>query len=669
MCASYNPPNELVNIFNNTNWQYASGNLTQTTADTLYAKLSGSVIRGLTTFQAGLSTASISNSGSTFTVPSSSGQLALVSQIPTSSSYVDLTTNQTVAGNKTFSGTTAMAAGLVGTPSLYFSSDSTTGLYRPSANNLAITAAGTRIVNVAIGGVNIYRPLSVISGGVNLACAGNTIGILSNVAGFGQTITDTSAGNLPFAVFNSFGGNTLASSTVKTTSTAISLYLRNAPIQGTNQTISSTYNLYVDTVDATNATVSEATSLFIQGAPIVTSGTAYAMHVASGISQFDAALNAAGTATFSGGTNAILASGSGAIDFSGNSGIFKTSTGAVTIGPGAVGISGATTFSSSISTSGTGNINFSGTSGTFKTSTGAVTIGPGAVSVTGNTTFSGINSLAAGAVGAPSLYFSTDTTSGFYRPSANNVALTISGSQVANFASTGATITGALSANSLKLSTSGSYTAPSITWAADTSQDTGFYWYADGAIGVACNSNLSSARLTTDGSGRFTVASGGDILINPGAQSVLFGSNGVTYFNVVSKSGGSFNIQHPDPAKAPDYRLIHSFVESPTRGDNIYRYQVTTTNKTAQVTLPSYFVHLNENPQIWVTPSDMLGYGYGTISADFSTVTITVSDDGIYNILIISTRKDKDAINNFDVMYGGVECQVQDGSIPWSSRV
>lgn len=37
------------------------------------------------------------------TLPSSTGQIALVSQIPTNTSYVDLTTNQTVAGVKTFS--------------------------------------------------------------------------------------------------------------------------------------------------------------------------------------------------------------------------------------------------------------------------------------------------------------------------------------------------------------------------------------------------------------------------------------------------------------------------------------------------------------------------------------------------------------------------------------
>ena len=102
--ASYPPPDETgLPIFNPTNYQYASGSLTLAEANQLYAQLSGSVVRGYTTFQAGLGTPSISNSGSTFTVPSSSGQLALVSQIPATTNFVDLTTSQTISGVKTFS--------------------------------------------------------------------------------------------------------------------------------------------------------------------------------------------------------------------------------------------------------------------------------------------------------------------------------------------------------------------------------------------------------------------------------------------------------------------------------------------------------------------------------------------------------------------------------------
>jgi hypothetical protein len=55
----------------------------------------------------------ISNTG-TITIPTTTGTLALVSQIPTNSTYVDLTTAQTIAGAKTFS-TTPLAVGTTST--------------------------------------------------------------------------------------------------------------------------------------------------------------------------------------------------------------------------------------------------------------------------------------------------------------------------------------------------------------------------------------------------------------------------------------------------------------------------------------------------------------------------------------------------------------------------
>ncbi|MCR4297515.1 MAG: hypothetical protein NUV75_01995 [Gallionella sp.] len=58
-------------------------------------------------------------------------------------------------------------------------------------------------------------------------------------------------------------------------------------------------------------------------------------------------------------------------------------------------------------------------------------INSGGVALTGGTvstlTVTGVTTLAAGTVGAPSLCFSTDTTTGFYRIGANNVGFAISG--------------------------------------------------------------------------------------------------------------------------------------------------------------------------------------------------------------------------------------------------
>jgi hypothetical protein len=91
--------------------------------------------------------------------------------------------------------------------------------------------------------------------------------------------------------------------------------------------------------------------------------------------------------------NLSAAAGSGAIDFSSATGLFKTSTGAVTIGPGTVTVSGTTTFSASgTALTVTNNTLLSGTTTTTglltsnggHTISGALTQTTGAVSLTGN---------------------------------------------------------------------------------------------------------------------------------------------------------------------------------------------------------------------------------------------------------------------------------------------
>ncbi len=70
----------------------------------------------------------------------------------------------------------------------------------------------------------------------------------------------------------------------------------------------------------------------------------------------------------------VALTGTGSLDFSLATGIFKTSTGAVTIGPGAVGISGATTLTSSLTQSG-GAFSLTGNSASsLSTSAGALTL-------------------------------------------------------------------------------------------------------------------------------------------------------------------------------------------------------------------------------------------------------------------------------------------------------
>ena len=119
--------------------------------------------------------------------------------------------------------------------------------------------------------------------------------------------------------------------------------------------------------------------------------------------------------------------------------------------------------------------------------------------------------------------------------------------------------------------------------------------------------------------------------------------NNLCVFGNVTKGGGSFKISHPNPDKNKTHYLIHSFVESPTAGDNIYRYEVESINGVAEITLPDYFSYLNENIQVWVSGKNNFGNGYGEVSNDLKKINIHTSIDGIYNVLVIGTRKDDHA--------------------------
>jgi hypothetical protein len=117
-----------------------------------------------------------------------------------------------------------------------------------------------------------------------------------------------------------------------------------------------------------------------------------------------------------------------------------------------------------------------------------------------------------------------------------------------------------------------------------------------------------------------------------------------TYMQAISKTSGTFRINHPDPSKTDDYYLYHSFVETPTAGDNIYRFTAITTNNKTTIDLPSYYKYLNHDDQIWVNPVRHFGIAYGVINDEQTQIEIYSNSDGLYNVLLIGTRKDPDAV-------------------------
>jgi hypothetical protein len=141
-----------------------------------------------------------------------------------------------------------------------------------------------------------------------------------------------------------------------------------------------------------------------------------------------------------------------------------------------------------------------------------------------------------------------------------------------------------------------------------------------------------------------------------GTEKMTLNSSGLTVAGAVSKVSGTFDIPNPNPAKAKDgWRLRHSFVESPTRGDNIYRWTVDVKAGEAVVSMPDYFSYLNENVQVWVSPRGHFGNAFGEASSDLKQITIKADIDGKDNVLARGTRKDQGAKDGFDAL--GLEYQ------------
>ena len=116
--------------------------------------------------------------------------------------------------------------------------------------------------------------------------------------------------------------------------------------------------------------------------------------------------------------------------------------------------------------------------------------------------------------------------------------------------------------------------------------------------------------------------------------------NNLRVNGTLSKSGGSFSINHPDPAKTKTHRLVHGFVESATAGDNIYRFVVEVKDLKATINLPDYYKHLNEDDQVWVNSKNHFGRAYGKVNLEQTKLTVFADKDGFYNVLLIGTRKD-----------------------------
>jgi hypothetical protein len=128
-----------------------------------------------------------------------------------------------------------------------------------------------------------------------------------------------------------------------------------------------------------------------------------------------------------------------------------------------------------------------------------------------------------------------------------------------------------------------------------------------------------------------------------GANTMSIGNANVTtqyYCGCMIKSGGSFRIVHPNPEKKDKF-LYHSFIESPTAGDNLYRWSFNVSNCEHCFKLPNYYKYLNECNMAWVYPADHFGEGHAKLDDTKENLIIKTNKDGCYNVLLMGTRCDE----------------------------
>jgi hypothetical protein len=180
-----------------------------------------------------------------------------------------------------------------------------------------------------------------------------------------------------------------------------------------------------------------------------------------------------------------------------------------------------------------------------------------------------------------------------------------------------------------------------------------FGGYVDGVHGttgqIAGRWGFETRDVTGSRTERLTIKGNGDVGIGTTSPTARLHVNGS-----LSKTSGSFDIPHPDPALTETHRLRHCFVEAPTRGENIYRFSVEA-EAADEVTLPlpGYWRHLNENPQVWISPNGHFGRAHGRVTADGAELVVTTDAPGRYDILLVATRTDRHARDYFDPL--GVE--------------
>ena len=163
--------------------------------------------------------------------------------------------------------------------------------------------------------------------------------------------------------------------------------------------------------------------------------------------------------------------------------------------------------------------------------------------------------------------------------------------------------------------------------------------------------------IQPDNANVYICQGGGNVGIGTTSPSQRLHVNGnAVVSGSLSKGSGSFDIPHPIPSKKKTHRLRHYFVETPSAGGNIYKYQIKCKEGNNYIDLPDYFQFLNKDSLVWVNPFKHFGRAWGEVKND-KKIKIVAEQKGVYNILVFGDRKDETAMKDFNKY--GIEYKIK----------
>jgi hypothetical protein len=171
-------------------------------------------------------------------------------------------------------------------------------------------------------------------------------------------------------------------------------------------------------------------------------------------------------------------------------------------------------------------------------------------------------------------------------------------------------------------------------------------WHSTGGASGAGQGKMVLYNLT-DASVAMVVTAAGNVGIT-GGTTAFTPSSTLTVTGSVSKSSGSFKIDHPIPAKKDTHWLVHSFVESP-RADLIYRGKIDLVDGFATVNVDTVagmtegtFVLLCDDVQCFTSNETDWDAVKGSVSGNTLTIESQNSEStATISWMVIGDRKDE----------------------------